>query len=57
MEKIAWHQDIQFWPHTNYTPLTIGVYLSDVTEDMGPMKVVPLTVHDELHPLTDPAVS
>jgi hypothetical protein len=32
-------QDIQFWPHTNFTPLTIGVYLNDVTEDMGPMKV------------------
>jgi|MDTC01.3.fsa_nt_gb ectoine hydroxylase-related dioxygenase (phytanoyl-CoA dioxygenase family) len=54
LEEIRWHQDIQFWPHSNYTPLTLGVYLCDVTDEMGPMKVVPLSVHDELHPLTDP---
>ena len=22
LERIHWHQDIQFWPHTNYTPLS-----------------------------------
>ncbi|MCY3952250.1 MAG: phytanoyl-CoA dioxygenase family protein [bacterium] len=38
---VKWHQDIQFWPHTDYTPLTIGVYLSDVDEDMAPMGVLP----------------
>lgn len=38
-EEIKWHQDIQFWPHTNYAPLTIGVYLSDVDADMAPMGV------------------
>ena len=25
--EVKWHQDIQFWPHTNYSPLTIGTYL------------------------------
>lgn len=55
VSKVQWHQDIQFWPHTNYTPLTIGVYLQDVTEDMGPMDVVPLSAYDELHPLEDAA--
>ena len=53
MEKVHWHQDIQFWPHTNYTPLTIGVYLNDVDESMGPMDVVPLSEYDQLHALTD----
>ena len=48
-------QDIQFWPHSNYSPLTIGVYLADVHEEQGPMRVLPLSVHDQLHPLTDPA--
>ena len=24
-EEVKWHQDIQFWPHTNYQVLTIGV--------------------------------
>lgn len=38
-EEIRWHQDIQFWPHSNYGPLTIGVYLTDVDDDMAPMGV------------------
>ena len=40
-EEIKWHQDIQFWPHTDFSPLTIGVYLSDVDDLMGPMGVLP----------------
>ncbi|MEZ5236255.1 MAG: phytanoyl-CoA dioxygenase family protein [Acidimicrobiales bacterium] len=39
--QIDWHQDIQFWPHTDFTPLTIGVYLDDVDDQMGPMGIVP----------------
>ena len=27
--EVKWHQDIQYWPHTNYSPLTMGVYLHD----------------------------
>jgi ectoine hydroxylase len=38
-EEIKWHQDIQFWPHSNYSLLTIGVYLRDVDEAMGPMGI------------------
>lgn len=38
--EVKWHQDIQFWPHTDFTPLTIGVYLDDVDEEMGPMGVL-----------------
>jgi ectoine hydroxylase len=38
-EEIRWHQDIPFWPHSNYSPLTIGVYLTDVDEAMAPMGV------------------
>ena len=51
--RVHWHQDIQFWPHTNYSPLTVGVYLEDTDEAMGPMHVLPLSVHDELHALED----
>ena len=40
-EEIKWHQDIQFWPHTDFSPLTIGVYLADVDDVMGPMGVFP----------------
>ena len=38
---MKWHQDIQFWPHTNYSPLTIGLYLYDCGPDQGPLGVVP----------------
>lgn len=40
-EAVEWHQDIQYWPHTDFTPLTIGVYLNDVDDAMGPMGIVP----------------
>ena len=40
-EEVKWHQDIQFWPHTDFSPLTIGVYLDDVDPSMGPMGVIP----------------
>ncbi len=40
-EEVKWHQDISFWPHTNYSPLTIGTYLLDVGEDQGPMGILP----------------
>lgn len=40
-EVVHWHQDIQAWPHTNYSPVTLGVYL-DTTEDAhGPLLCVP----------------
>ena len=34
-EEVKWHQDIQFWPHTNYDLLTVGVFLEDVETGMG----------------------
>ena len=35
-DDVKWHQDIQFYPHTNYSPLTIGTYLADTGMDDGP---------------------
>jgi ectoine hydroxylase len=40
-EEVKWHQDISYWPHTNYSPLTVGVYLYDCGPDQGPLGVVP----------------
>jgi ectoine hydroxylase-related dioxygenase (phytanoyl-CoA dioxygenase family) len=54
-EAVDWHQDIQFWPHTNYSPLTIGVYLEDVTDEMGPMGIVPGSHRRDLFDLADEA--
>lgn len=40
-EEVKWHQDIQFFPHTNYSVLTIGIYLYDCGGDQGPLGVIP----------------
>ena len=40
-DDVKWHQDIQFYPHTNYSPLTIGTYLADTGMGDGPLMVVP----------------
>ena len=40
-EEVKWHQDIQYWPHTNYSPLTVGIYLYDVGPEQGPLGVIP----------------
>tara|TARA_B100001123_G_C15299082_1_gene1020359 strand:+ start:1417 stop:2424 length:1008 start_codon:yes stop_codon:yes gene_type:complete len=42
-EEVKWHQDITYWPHTNYSPLTIGVYLHDVGDDQGPLGAIPVS--------------
>ena len=39
-EEVKWHQDIQFWPHTNYSPLTAGTYLYDCDMPQGPLGVI-----------------
>ena len=40
-ELVKWHQDINAWPHTNYSPVTLGIHLDDVGEDEGPLACVP----------------
>jgi ectoine hydroxylase len=40
-EEVKWHYDIAFWPHTNYSPLTVGTYLHDCGMDQGPLAVLP----------------
>ena len=36
-DKVKWHQDIQFFPHTNYNVITIGCYLADTNMNNGPL--------------------
>ncbi len=40
-EEVKWHYDISFWPHTNYSPLTVGTYLYDCGMDQAPLGVLP----------------
>jgi len=48
-EEIKWHQDIQFYPHTNYGVVAFGLYMSDVDDSMGPMGVIPGSHRGEIH--------
>ena len=38
---VEWHQDWAFYPHTNQNLLAAGVMLDDMTENNGPLLVVP----------------
>jgi len=46
--EVKWHQDIQFWPHTNYSPLTVGTYLYDCGMEQGPVGFIPGSHNGEL---------
>lgn len=53
-DAVGWHQDIQFYPHTNYSPLTIGTYLHDTGLDDGAVAILPGShegpLYDQYHP-------
>lgn len=36
-----WHQDIPAWPHTDYSPVTVGVYINGCTPQQGPLSFIP----------------
>ena len=42
-DAVRWHQDIQAWPHTNFSVLTFGVYLDDTGPEQGPLTAIPGT--------------
>ncbi len=52
-EEVKWHQDIQFWPHTNYDLLTVGVFLEDVEPGMGEVGFVSGSHDGPLYDLYD----
>jgi len=52
-EEVKWHQDIQFWPHTNHDLLTVGVFLEAVEPGMGEVGFVPGSHHGPLYDLYD----
>ena len=48
-DRVKWHQDIQFFPHTNYNVLTIGCYLEDTDMNNGPLAAVRGSHNDRLY--------
>jgi len=54
-EEVKWHQDIGFWPHTNYSPCTLGTYIYDCGTAQGPLGVVAGSHGGELYDQYDAA--
>ena len=54
-EIVKWHQDIPAWPHTNYSPVTLGVYLCDVPAARGPLTCLPGSHRGPIHVHRDAA--
>ncbi len=50
-----WHQDIQAWPHTDYSPVTIGVYIEDCGPEQGPLLAVKGSHKEPLRSMYDDA--
>ena len=50
-DEVKWHQDAQFFPHTNYNVFTIGSYLNDTGLEDGPLAVMPGSHQGELYNL------
>ena len=48
-DTVKWHQDIQFFPHTNYNVLTIGCYLADTDMTNGPLAALKGSHNEDLY--------
>jgi ectoine hydroxylase len=51
--KFDWHQDIQAWPHTDYSPVTVGLYLEDCDVEQGPLITIRGSHDGVLHSMYD----
>jgi ectoine hydroxylase len=51
--KFDWHQDIQAWPHTDYSPMTVGLYLEDCQVEQGPLITIRGSHKGPLHSMYD----
>lgn len=50
-----WHQDIPAWPHTDYSPVTVGIYINGCDEAQGPLTFVKGSHLGPLHSQYDEA--
>ncbi len=48
-DSVKWHQDIQFFPHTNYNVITIGCYLADTDMTNGPLAALKGSHNEDLY--------
>jgi len=52
-QDFKWHQDIPAWPHTNYSPVTAGIYLEDCGVEQGPLIALAGSHQGPLHSMYD----
>jgi ectoine hydroxylase-related dioxygenase (phytanoyl-CoA dioxygenase family) len=52
-QGFGWHQDIPGWPHTDYSPVTIGIYIDGCTAEQGPLTVAESSHHGPLFSMYD----
>ena len=51
--QFDWHQDIPAWPHTDYSPISIGLYLEDCGVEQGPLMAINGSHRGDLHSMYD----
>ena len=39
--EVKWHQDKPFFPHSNDSVITVGIYLEDCDDIQGPLEIIP----------------
>ena len=47
--EVKWHQDKPYFPHTNDSVITIGVYLEDCDDSQGPLEIIKKSHQDEVY--------
>ncbi len=55
VERFQWHQDIVGWPHTDFSPVTFGIYLNGCSSDQGPLSLLPGSHRGPLHDIFNEA--
>ena len=48
-----WHHDIPAWPHTDYSPVTVGLLLEDCGLPQGPLMTIAGSHKEPLHSMYD----
>ncbi|WP_416897660.1 MAG: phytanoyl-CoA dioxygenase family protein [Minwuia sp.] len=51
--RFDWHQDIPAWPHTDYSPVTVGIYLEDCGVEQGPLLAIRGSHKPPMHSMYD----
>lgn len=54
-QRFDWQHDIPAWPHTDYSPVTVGIYMEDCEEEQGPLLAIRGSHKPPMHSMYDSA--